>query len=166
MTQFILTKHWNLHRLYVLPALHHCFGEHNTDSPMTSWLWNVSPGQKQHCPWASTREIQLSFANTIKLQLNRKEKHAKNMVHGVAIGSTVGLFRLTNLILISLQISNMPVTEFPHLLHLSATAPCSRLMQNKNGTVRSKEGSNYYILDTHSLLLTKPYSNTSAEIKF
>lgn len=82
------------------------------------------------------------------------------------LAAQVGLSRLTNLILISLQISNSAVTEFPHLLHLSATAPCSRLMHNKKGSVCSKEGSNYHILDMHSLIITKPHSNTSAEIKF
>lgn len=49
----------------------------------------------------------------------------------------------------------MPVTEFPHLLHLSATAPSSRLMHNKKGSVCSKKGSSYYISDMYSLILKK-----------
>lgn len=49
----------------------------------------------------------------------------------------------------------MPVTEFPHLLHLSAIAPSSRLMHNKKGSVCSKKGSSYYISDMYSLILKK-----------
>lgn len=83
------------------------------------------------------------------------------------LAAQVGLSQLTNLILISLEISNMPVTEFPHLLHLSATAPSSRLMHNKKGSVCSKKGSSYYISDMYSLILKKkPHSNILAEINF
>lgn len=82
------------------------------------------------------------------------------------LAAQVGLSQLTNLILISLQISNMPVTEFPHLLHLSATAPSSRLMHNKKGCLQQERIKLLHFRYVFLNSKKKPHSNILAEINF
>lgn len=127
MMQSILTKHWNLQIIYVFPALQHCLGERIARHVGQYWQLNILSDQVapryipqdrnnsalEHPPEKSSFSLRQTWiVNTINCSWTRNKSMQRAQQGLVHLAAQVGFSWLIILILISLQISNMPVTEF------------------------------------------------------